>query len=590
MAICWAFSAGAQETPTLAATLNRTSFSINSTATFAITVNGARSADIKLPEIEDLVFHKRGQSSQLQMINGSFSSSITFNYIIQARKAGNYTIPAIQVNAAGHLLQTEPMSIEVSADQTSPDGNSSTPSPGSIQDQAEVAFVRLNALKDKVYTGEIIPVEIKAYFQNGLRVEIHKLPAPNGEAFIMSPLDDEPEQTTETINGRGYSVIIWQTAISPVKEGEYDLFIDLNATLLFPQRNTGSLFNDPFFNDDFFSGFFGGFQRKTVTLATPKQAITILPLPQEGKPENFSGAIGDFALDVSAKPTAIKPGDPITLTIKIRGKGNFDRVTAPPFPNSESWKTYSPSSRFINSGTNYEGEKLFEQAVVARDSTVKAIPPLTFNYFDPHKNSYVSTTSQPVAITFTTDDSGQPEPQQKSSPPPQVVPDRQENLTRLPLAAPRLQAGTFVPRIQPVFLRLWYIVTLVCCSLTLLLVFCLLLRNSYLKKHQPRFEKKKLSRIIEKKFAGLQRAIQEANEDAFLHECRDIMQIRLGVLWQITPSAITLIDLQKRLPPHSPLLHIFAAVEQHTYGSGRLSADDMKEYYQLLKKELEELR
>ncbi len=580
-----------QNSPSLSAKLDRTTFSLSSAATLSITVNGSQSANINIPEVNNLIFHQRGQSTQVQNINGSLSSSITSTYLIQARKTGHYTLPAIRVKAKGHILKTEPLSFEVTNNTSSGQQKTTSASKSGGNGLDEIAFVIIDSHRDTAYLGEIIPAEIKAYFQQGLRVEIQNLPTLNGNGFVMSPMEEEPRQTVEAYNGKNYSVIAWKMAISPIKEGDYDLFTNLDAILLIPQRNTRSLFNDPFFNDDFFSGVFGGYQRKTVQLISPQQPIQVLPLPQSGKPEGFSGAIGTFDFEVSAVPTSsIEVGDPITLTIAISGKGNFDRVSAPALPSDNKWKTHSPSPDFTNDGNSYEGTKIFEQAVVAKDSKVEAIPSLTFSYFDTKKNSYITKSSTPLPLTFNNTPVEQVQSRRltKQAEPP-VSTELPKNNTRLPLASIRLQAGNFTPEIKPVYTRSWFMAVFGFSSMTLLVVLISTLRKRYLAKNNIMLEKRRINKLVAEKLFSLQQAIKDNSVHDFLPGCREVIQIHLGQLWQLEPSAITPVDLHKRLVPDSPLIAIFAAADQYVYGGGSLSTEEMNDYFTLLKKELEEL-
>ena len=113
--------------------------------------------------------------------------------------------------------------------------------------------------------GEIVPLQIRAYFKDGLRVESIRPPSLTGEAFVLSPFDTDPLQTSESHGGSRYSVLTWNAAVSAIKEGEYGLTIQLETTLLVPQkRNRPSRQLDPFFNDDFFNSFFDGYQKKKV--------------------------------------------------------------------------------------------------------------------------------------------------------------------------------------------------------------------------------------------------------------------------------------------------------------------------------------
>ncbi|MBT8363036.1 MAG: BatD family protein, partial [Deltaproteobacteria bacterium] len=84
--------ASAQE---ISARLSPLKFTTEQPATLTITISGQQSAELMIPEVDGLIFHRRGQSSQFQMVNGAVSSSITYTYLVQALKPGDYTIPAI---------------------------------------------------------------------------------------------------------------------------------------------------------------------------------------------------------------------------------------------------------------------------------------------------------------------------------------------------------------------------------------------------------------------------------------------------------------------------------------------------------------
>ena len=76
----------------LSTDLSATRFSVDQTAVLSITIDGTRSAKVALPEQDNLIFHRRGQSSKMQVINGSFSSSVTITYVIGIKL---YTLKAI---------------------------------------------------------------------------------------------------------------------------------------------------------------------------------------------------------------------------------------------------------------------------------------------------------------------------------------------------------------------------------------------------------------------------------------------------------------------------------------------------------------
>ena len=75
----------------------------------------------------------------------------------------------------------------------------------------------------------------------------------------------------------------------------------------------------------------------------------------------------------------------------------------------------------------------------------------------------------------------------------------------------------------------------------------------------------------------------------FLASCRRAIQEQLGLVWDTESSAITLGDLQKRLPGDSGLLTVFKAADESAYGGQELSQQEMQEYADRLKNELEGL-
>lgn len=580
----------AEDGISLSASLSSSDLSLDSNAVLTITVNGSRAADVEIPEVADLIFHRRGQSSQMRIVNGSFSSSITTTYIIQPLKEGAFTIPPLRVKVDSVTLTTEPLTLTVrgQADKSTADA------PGSEESRLQkMTFLTISRLKDKAYTGELLPVEIKAYFLRGVRAEVLELPQMRGEAFVIAPFDSNPRQTTEVHGGRQYSVLSWQTTVSPIKEGEYELIIDLDATLLLPERTNRSrhnrhpLFDDDFLGDDIFDSFFDRYQKKKVALESIPHSLAVAPLPDQGKPAGFSGAVGNFDFSVSAKPTHIQLGDPVTLTMTISGQGNFDRVAAPAFPESSDWKTYSAASTFNSKGSDYQGEKVFEQAVVVNNPGIKEIPPLHFSYFDPQKEIYVTRATAPLPLVIK---EAQALTAARFDQPPAIAGDEGDKpgLSSAPSATLRLTPGRFVTEIAPVYASMWFILTAAFCTLVLICLMALTLRRNYRQKNLSQVQRKKLNKDIEARLSILQQNIDSNDGGAFLNNCRRIIQLRLGMDWKLEPSAITLTDLKARLSADSPLIRIFAAAEQQAYGGTPLSQEELRDYLEMMQNEQEE--
>lgn len=571
-------------TPVLAkitakAYLDSTTFPVTAAARLTVTVNGARSADIKLPEVKGVRFHNRGQSSQVSIINGSYTSSITNTYLVEPLSPGKYRIPPIAITAGNTTVHTNRLQFEVTG-STGPVAASSSSST-----ESQVAFIRLTP-PDRHYTGEIIPVKIAVCLNSDYRININSFPTLKGDGVVMAPLDDKPERHRENIGDKTYNVLVWNTALTGIKAGKHPISFSLDATLVVPgQRRPMSAFGD-IFNDPFFNSFFGTMVEKPIRISSKTVNFEIIDLPDQGKPENFSGAIGNFEMSVSATPLQAEVGEPVTLTVEIQGRGNFDRVEPPVFPGNSDWKTYSPTSDFIPGEDLLSGKKRFEQAIVAKNSNVREIPSLSFNFFNPEKRRYETISSLPLTVKITPSQNRPAVSQttEKQPPPPAKPKDKKVRMSLL-----HLKKGTFHRTITPLYRKPWFIVTGGCCVVLLLFIAVWRIIQQNRKNNPHRLKKKEKREHLYRMFKKLEQAENEGNDILFLSLCRRIIQEQLGPAWGIVPSALTLADIKKRIDGKSPLAKIFAAAEEAGYGGKSISRQQMDEYLEQLRHELEDL-
>lgn len=575
---------------TLEASLSHLSFPVDQGAILTITVNGAsRISNIEMPVIAGVSFQNRGQSSRINIINGSMTAALSNNYLLQAQKPGIYTIPPIKVNVGSETLITKPLSFEVTSD--SPGSTSGGAAERSLE---EVAFIRISELSDH-YPGEIVPIRIKAYFNQKYRADINSLPILRGDGVVMPQLREKPTQTQERVNGVSYHVLYWDTTLSGIKAGKHPLTFNMEASLLIQQKRRptspfgGGLFDDSTFNDPFFDSIFGGAQRKPIDVASPEVVFNVVPLPVTNQPKDFSGAIGDFTLKVTANRQDLEVGEPVKLSVEISGSGNFDRVEAPSFADGPDWKTYAPAATFTSSGNSYSGVKVFDQAVVAKNDAVKEIPALSFSYFDPVKKDYITRTSAPISIKLTKSIAAPAAPPQSVPvpPPSKDIPTKASSGFEQ-MAPLNLQMGDFETRIVPLFARSWFMGLVALCLLILVALGIWQLHRANLAKHPERDVRLRKSHLLGSDLNRVEQAFNSGNSLEFLASSRIAMQNQMGISWNMAPSAISLADLKNRLGPESPLVEIFAAADAASYGGAALSQEKMQDYFTTMKKKLEE--
>lgn len=586
------------------ASLNVKSFPIDRVAQLTVTVRGQRSATIQVPEVKGLRFHQRGQSTRMEFINGAYSSSVTTIFLVEASREGSFTIPPIPIESKEGTVATTPIHFEVVAATAKPTTQSTSQGSGTTTrlrtgETAEVAFLRVTPAKTKSYSGEVVPVQIQIYFRDGIQANLNSLPQLVGEGFVLQQLQREPHRSRQVVNNSPYTVLTWESALSGIKEGTHTLSMELDATLLLRQQQRRQrprgMFADPFFDDSFFNSFFGSYREKEVKVASPKLQMAVESLPETGKPETFSGAIGDFRLQVKAAPLEISKGDPVTLNMTVSGVGNFDRVQAPQLQKQKGWKSYDPSSEFLKDGNENRGKKVFEQALVAKDTRLTEIPAVAFSYFDPESGTYKELISAPIPLVMQ-----ELETEEKTGAPVKtvVVPSANNTAQTTPakveqpipgLAPLQLDAGQMNEQLEPLFAKKWFQIVCAVILLAICVALFIIIRNARFAGNPQLQQKKSMKQLLEIRAREIEEHLQAVDSRGFLSSSRSAIQEQLGLLWHTEAAAITFADLQKRLPEDSVLTIIFRAAEESAYSGQELSEQQMREFGTSLKKELEKL-
>ncbi len=589
----------------VSASLNAHSFPLDRVAALSIIVKGVRSFQPQMPEVDGLQFHQRGQSTQVEIINGAYSASVTSTFLVQALRAGTFTIPAIQIRTKDGNARTEPITFEVTDSNrgaVSAQGRSSASSTARLRsgEADEVAFLRVKPARKKSYSGEVVPVQIKVYFRDGIKANLNSLPLLDGEGFVLHQLEREPMQTRELINNTQYTVLTWDSSLSGIKEGTHKLSVELEATLLLREQRRvsprgNSMFNDPFFGNSFFDNFFGSYREKEVKIASPELDLTVLSLPEDGRPEDFSGAIGDFRLHVTADPVELQPGDPITLTMTVSGQGNFDRVQSPELTREEGWKSYTPSSEFLKDGGPGHGKKVFEQALVAKDPALTEIPAIEFSYFDPATASYKTLTANPIPLRI----KGLVVGKKDSEPVKEEIQEKEktEDAAALQTVEPRISTlaplqlipGSMDQKLEPLFVKKWFQLLVALIILVLFAAVIYRLRATRYANNPLLQRNQAMKHLLVLRLKEIDNALAANDTRGFLASCRGAIQEQLGLAWETEAGTITLADLQKRLPGDSVLLTVFSAAEESAYGGQELNVQQMEKFAQDLKQELEGL-
>ena len=368
---------------------------------FTIGVHGAFDTDQpQLPPLENFsTGYGPTVSTQTKIVNNSVSIYRGFSYRLVAKKTGKFTIGPATLKYKGKIYKTNPVNVEV-VERTPFEGKVDK-GRGKDIDISRRVFVELSTDKKEAYIYEQIIRSFKLYFQKGLPIDDLEYIPSSPKSFLVEKLGDE-KRYEEVHDGILYNVIELRTALFPVVSGKIEIPpATFKCNILIQQQHRRSW--DPFENS-LFNEFLGRSEyRYPVERSTNSLRLTIKPLPVSGKPEDFAGAVGKFTMNVLAKPTAVKAGDPITLTINISGKGNIQTIGEPALApeGSDGFEIYPAevNTTITDREEGIKGKKLFSKVIEPQHENIKATPAISFSYFDPVLEKYQTITSKPIPIT-----------------------------------------------------------------------------------------------------------------------------------------------------------------------------------------------
>lgn len=382
----------------LTATIDRNSLTLNDRLQLTLTIHGTQdTTPPSFPSIDGftLLFGPK-ISAETSIINGVVSVSKGYTYVLQPAAKGKFTIGPSTVEYKGKVYSSSPVTVEVA--DIAPSSGSQAP------DISKLVFVELRTDKNEAYIYEQVILSFRFYFQKGLPVADLDYGAPATKNFMEEKLGDQ-RQYEEIRDGIVYNVLELRTALFPMVSGELPITqARLKCNLIIQQRRDqrDSPF-DNFFSDAFFDDFFGrGQKRYPVERTTGSVTVKVKPLPEQGKPKEFNGAVGTYNMDVSMKTQHVKVGDPITISMSVYGEGNIQTINEPllVLNNEKDFKLYPAESntQITNRDELIRGRKVFSKVIEPQKTDLKSIPAIVFSFFDPRAGQYRTITKEPIPI------------------------------------------------------------------------------------------------------------------------------------------------------------------------------------------------
>ena len=384
------------------------------------------------------------QENGMTSINGKVDQYVSVSYYLKPNSPGHYTIGSAVAKADGKEFHSKPLDVEVtnSATQSSsanspanslsafgnplaPFGNMNFDFPTepathrfddyilkdgeNVNDKvAKNLFIKLDVSKTSCFVGEPITASYKLYTRLRSESTVTNAPSFNGFSVSEIELNNNNSATVEKYNGREYNVYtLRKVQLYPLQPGviKLDPVVADNKVTFIKSAYAGAQRGDMFY--DMLQNFADATSpddaiiEKHVTLQSKAVEINVKPLPQENKPTDFKGAVGNFTIQSSLQKNNITTDDAGNLKIVLEGSGNIQLINAPKVNWPEGVDGYDPkiADNINKSSVPMKGSKTFTFPFTVSSAGTFTIPPVSFSFFDPVSLAYKTLHTEPLVVT-----------------------------------------------------------------------------------------------------------------------------------------------------------------------------------------------
>ncbi len=417
---------------------------LNGEIKFTIRIVGGKGNILRprVPHTDQFDSYYTGRSSQFTFVNGRSESTTTFSYTLLPKRVGKFMLPPIEVEVDNQIFRTDPIEIEVIGSQQASGSGAVRPTPAaaigpgqaflpsssggaplakpgsqvvaqippqSIQKPVSPTInsesdrdIFLNVFTDKVeaYPNEQILLIHSVFTRLSARSEqFEKDPDLSGFWVEEIPIPRDYQAEKIIFEGLQYmKADVRRLALFPTATGTFEIDPGVFRITVKKENRSSNLFDD-FFDESFFSGSFFSQREQKLLTARPLK-IVVRPLPEQGKPADFSGMVGQFRMSSTVDKRAVKQNEPILFSIVIEGEGNIEMLERPPIPDLKDVKIYDSDSStdLSKSMAGVRGRKSFEVTLIPTAAGEFEIPSLSFSFFDPRRGKYQTLKTSPYQI------------------------------------------------------------------------------------------------------------------------------------------------------------------------------------------------
>lgn len=495
---------------TLTATLKPATVNLGKSATLTLVCEGGIATTVEqTAAARNLALSFVDSTKSIDIVGGVTRESATFIYQVTPRVAGRFAVPAFKAMVGNREIRSDAIILTV----LDTDGNNT---PKNIAKTPPPALLRVHTPTTKVYVGQVFPVSMELLAQ-GLRQSHLPVPQLVTDSIRFTRIRPEYRQASaRSLNGVLYqNVFLFETGAVAMKPGKLNLIFELDVIVM-----------------DYRQDVFG--RQRKLHLTSDPIPIEVLPLPATGKPEQFTGAVGQYQMTTTVEPNRAKIGDPMELRISLAGSGALDNT---PVPEPVSWngfKTHPATSEIEYTDLRHlSSRKQFKRMIIPTDSKLTHVPALQFSYFDPVTEQYVTLTTPPTPVEITA--STPPNPRGDPPAPDGLAPTDDT----LAIQTIRHAPGRLAQLQPPLITRTWFLAIPGVSLLAFLVAFGWRQRVEYYEAHPEAVRRHHVRRLTRNTLRQLQSDASRKNAAEFYEGVQLILREQIGLATDQPAAGLT---------------------------------------------------
>ena len=315
------------------------------------------------------------QSIKTSYVNGERSFSKTYSYFLKPLKKGTLKISQASIEIDNETYKSLPIEVTITDSVKQPSD--------AVTQYYNDDDIELRALisKGSPFLNEPITVVYKLYYKAPINIsDARETETPKFKDFWSQTIKiPQLKVQREVYKGQNYNVVEWRKVVLyPQRVGELEISpLSLNLVLDVPTDKR-----------DFFGNVI--YDQTSQLISTGMRRINVKNLPNQGKPDSFTGAVGEFEFDVILNKNSLRATESFQAELKVKGSGNLKLFDLPNILVPNSMELFEPErEELINtnlSGMSGSISKLF--TIIPRFQGNFPIEEVEFSYFNPETEKY----------------------------------------------------------------------------------------------------------------------------------------------------------------------------------------------------------